>query len=324
MNERQETLNVVSGFLAQFYRQTWNYEQATKNAKAHLGQYPQYKSELSNAFGYLLNDSFSPDTFLTLARQEANYYAIDELDARDFLQDIYIDIKTNQSQNQSQLDIAQLITDLQSDEAQIRSQAAEILGESRAQRATRPLIAILKNHSNPRVRWAAIYALRRLGDLRAVEPLITALKNDADSDVRFAIAYALGQLGDQRAIEPLIAAFSDEAKGVRYTASLALAQLGACTVQPLLALLYQDDDKSNYVEHALRAMNDNLAIYPLLATLKHSDNRMRAYAARFLSHFDDPQVIPPLRDALQDPDSWVRHCVKFSLDLLDTNCTSRR
>jgi HEAT repeat protein len=155
--------------------------------------------------------------------------------------------------------------------------------------------------------------------MRALEPLITALKDDEDSYVcvahalrALATAYALGQPHDQRAIQPLIAAFSDETNGVRYSATQALAQFGACTVEPLLLFLKREDKHSNAVSQVFLLMNDNQAIYPLLATLEDEDSRMPAYAARFLSHFDDPQVIPPLRKALEDADSWVRHYAHFS------------
>jgi hypothetical protein len=260
MNERQEVLTLVGEFLTGFYRQTPNYEKATKNARGNAGQHPQYKSELSNAFQYLLTDSFSPDTFLTRARSEANYYAIDEVDARDFLADVYIDINKNHELNQSQLDIPQLIADLHSLDTKSRSQAAEILACCCDERLIKPLIATLKNHANPQVRWTAIYVLRQLGDLQVVEPLITLLKDDAESDIRGVAAYTLGQLGDKRAIQPLIAAFSDETNGVRYSATQALAQFGACTVEPLLLFLKREDKHSNAVSQVFLLMNDNEAI----------------------------------------------------------------
>jgi HEAT repeat protein len=63
-------------------------------------------------------------------------------------------------------------------------------------------------------------------------------------------------------------------------------------------------------------MNDNEAIHPLLALLKDSDSRLRAYVALFLMHFDDERVIQPLQEALQDPDEEVRHYARFSLGVL--------
>jgi HEAT repeat protein len=73
---------------------------------------------------------------------------------------------------------------------------------------------------DPNVRTAIAGILGRIGDQRAVEPLITAL--DDAPEVGLAATEALGRLGDQRAVEPLIRV----AAPFGITAVKALGELG--------------------------------------------------------------------------------------------------
>lgn len=67
---------------------------------------------------------------------------------------------------------------------------------------------------NPAVRWKAIEALARTGDMSVVDPIIAAL-SDEDWRVRQKAAWALGFLGDPAAMAPLRHALRDESEGVR-------------------------------------------------------------------------------------------------------------
>jgi HEAT repeat protein len=67
------------------------------------------------------------------------------------------------------------MAELQNGNAETRSQAVVALAMSGSLAAVEPLIATLKNHSNPQVRLGAIQALWRLGDMRALEPLQATL-----------------------------------------------------------------------------------------------------------------------------------------------------
>ena len=107
----------------------------------------------------------------------------------------------------------------------VRNAAAKSVGQLGIRQAVGPMIEALLKRKRCLQR-AAAKGLGGLGDLRAVEPLIRALAS-WNAGVREAAAYALGQLGDARAVEPLIHALDDRwSEGVREAAAYALGRLG--------------------------------------------------------------------------------------------------
>lgn len=117
----------------------------------------------------------------------------------------------------------QRLAALQSEDVNIRKDAARWLGEKGIQDAVAPLIVALHD-SSWKVRRNAAAALGRIGNTEAVEPLLSALQERTIS-VRRAAILALGQLRDARATESL-AAFLRDPK-MRDDALRALMQIGA-------------------------------------------------------------------------------------------------
>jgi HEAT repeat protein len=108
--------------------------------------------------------------------------------------------------------------------AEVRSRAAEALGDLGDETATEALIVALADEDRF-VRKMAATAFTKLRDPRAIEPLIDALA-DGDPFVREKAAEALGFLGDQRAIEPLEHLVKiTECERFRATAEAALAEI---------------------------------------------------------------------------------------------------
>jgi HEAT repeat protein len=75
-----------------------------------------------------------------------------------------------------------LIVALNDDDAEVRSQAAGMLGELGDSRAVMPLIATLQDEGSG-VSAAATWALGELGDKRAVEPLRSAFRSGAGNPI---------------------------------------------------------------------------------------------------------------------------------------------
>jgi HEAT repeat protein len=124
--------------------------------------------------------------------------------------------------------------------------------------------------------WAAD-ALAKIGDPSAVEPLIAALK-DSDSEVRGSAAHALGKIADPLAAEPLIAALGDKRCGplgagnVCDAAAIALVEIGAAAVEPLIAALKNSDSEvRSSAADALGEIGDSRAVEPLVAALDVTD-----------------------------------------------------
>jgi quinoprotein glucose dehydrogenase len=132
-------------------------------------------------------------------------------------------------------------------DAEVRAQAAKVLGELRA--GLHPLIARLDD-PQPRVRFMAAIALGKLGKNEAFGPLVEMLRKNADADafLRHAGVMGLAGIGD---VPALAALEKDASRPVRLAALLALRRLERQEVE-----LFLDDADPLVVVEAARAIND--------------------------------------------------------------------
>lgn len=147
-------------------------------------------------------------------------------------------------------------------DAEIRAQAAKVLGDHRLKAAYDGLLPLLKDAS-PRVRSFAAMALGKVGTVAAVGPLFDMLRENADKDawLRHAGVIGLVWIGDADAIKTKSA---DESASVRLAALLALRRLK----RPEVAAFLEDKDPALVFE-AARAINDGPvpAAQPALAAM---------------------------------------------------------
>jgi len=210
------------------------------------------------------------------------------------------------------------------------SRAAEALGEIGVP-AVPALMEALKNW-DWQVRWAAAWALGKIGDLQAVPALMEALK-DEDKDVRQTAAEALGKIGVP-AVPALMEALKDEDWRVRQAAARALGEIGDPQALPALIQALKDEYVREAVEEALgkigvpavpaliQALKDDEyvrwaavgalgkigvpAVPALMEALKDKDKDVRKAAAGALRKIGDRQALPALLEALKDEDWRVR------------------
>ena len=134
-------------------------------------------------------------------------------------------------------------------EAEIRAQAARVIGEGRFALAF-PYLARAAADGNARVRYFGMLGLGRLGEAEAAEPVIQALRDNNNSDpfLRHAGVMALTWMKDPGV---LAAAARDSAPAVRLAALLAMRRLE----KPEIAMfLYENDPQ--LVTEAARAIYD--------------------------------------------------------------------
>jgi HEAT repeat protein len=91
---------------------------------------------------------------------------------------------------------------LDDENPEVRSLAAEALGQMRGSRAEEALFGLLE-YNNSGVRITAVRARGRIGAECTVEPLIKSLVADKNPAFRTCVIEVLGNLKDKRAIEPL-------------------------------------------------------------------------------------------------------------------------
>ena len=156
---------------------------------------------------------------------------------------------------------AALLTPLLTDsDAEIRAQAAKMLGDLRYSAAASNLVPLLAD-SAPRVRFFAAEALGRMAYKPAAPQIVAMLAANEDKDVylRHAGSLALSRLGDAAAIGALS---SNSSRGVRIAAVVALRRLRS----PEVARFVIDSDETVVLE-AARAINDDGSIEGALPAL---------------------------------------------------------
>lgn len=151
----------------------------------------------------------------------------------------------------AQAEMGELLLPYLSDsDAEIRAQAARLLGDAPFSPAAEALIKLLKD-PEIRVQFFAAQALGRLGVKEATAPLVALLEQNQDKDVylRQAVAIALSRIGDEAALAALSGHASE---AVRIGAVVALGRMKS----PELARFL--DDASEFVTtNAARAISDD-------------------------------------------------------------------
>ena len=162
------------------------------------------------------------------------------------------------------------LTALLSDaDAEIRAQAAKVLGEAREAKAYGKLIELLKDR-NLRVRFFAAQGLAKFGKPDAVAPTIAMLRENADKDLflRHAGIMVLAKCADKSS---LVSAGKDASYSVRIATVIAMRRQQLPEVSQFLS-----DKDPRIVVEAARAISDVpiAAAYPQLAALAHEPARL--------------------------------------------------
>ncbi|MFL5620830.1 MAG: HEAT repeat domain-containing protein [Gemmatimonadaceae bacterium] len=155
---------------------------------------------------------------------------------------------------------ASLVPLLKDGDAEIRAQAAKLLGDVRYGAAAPTLVPMLRDAS-PRVRFFAAEALGRDGYRQAFQPIVEMLaaNNEEDVYLRHAGALALSRIGPATAIADLA---TNPNRAVRIAAVVALRRLKDAGVARFLA-----DQDEYIVTEAARAINDDGGIEGALPQL---------------------------------------------------------
>ena len=156
---------------------------------------------------------------------------------------------------------AALLTPLLTDsDAEIRAQAAKMIGDLRYAPAAPKLVPLLADGA-PRARFFAAEALGRIAYKPAAAPIVAMLAANDDKDVylRHAGSLALSRIGDAAALGALS---SHASRGVRIAAIVALRRLRS----PEVARFVTDSDEAIVLE-AARAINDDGSIEAALPAL---------------------------------------------------------
>lgn len=203
-------------------------------------------------------------------------------------------------------------------EAEVRAQAARVLGDRRLPGAAAPLAALLKDAS-PRARYFAAQGLGKLGQGASVDALFSALAENPDADPVLRHGLVMGLAGCAQPGQ-LAAKAGDASAAVRLGAVLALRRQKSEAISAFL----KDADEGILLETA-RAIHDvpiegalpGLAALAGNASIKHPRILERVINANYrLGQAENAKVLVALagqavvpesarRDALDALASWV-------------------
>ena len=144
--------------------------------------------------------------------------------------------------------------------------------------------------------------LSTIADDRVIEPLISALLS-SDWVVRMHAAQAIGRLGNPQGIETLILLLQDKVPTVRDTAIAALKTMGELAIPPLIESLRHSDWRVRLrITEALGILGSKAATQPLLDRLANDpDTAVRQDAARALGNIGDQEAFEGLKKAIGNP-----------------------
>lgn len=137
---------------------------------------------------------------------------------------------------------------------------------------------------------------------------------DDDPAIRKSIIMELIQFGET-AVDPLIALLMDEDADVRVHAATALGWVGGRdAVHPLLVALGDEDVQvRRYAARAMCWVVDETAVEGLIVALDDDDNYVRCYAARALGWSHDERAIEPLTELINHDNVDVREYATTAL-----------
>jgi quinoprotein glucose dehydrogenase len=219
---------------------------------------------------------------------------------------------------EKKVDLAGSLLGLLSDgDAEVKAQAAKVLGDRRVGAAGEKLVPLLGD-ANPRVRFQAAIALGKIGHKPAFDALITMAAENADKDPILRHGAVMGLVGVAKP-EQLASKKSDGNIAVKHTAVVALRRLKS----PLVAEFLRDPEDSVVLE-AARAIHDKPvsealpALAELVNTITSKNPRVlerainanyrlgQAAHARALARFAGNPDVPESsrRDALDALSVW--------------------
>jgi HEAT repeat protein len=198
------------------------------------------------------------------------------------------------------------------------------------------LISQLKSE-DLEVRRSAVVALGRIGDTTATSALVETLN---DESLAVEVANALGQIGDPQALDGLVNLIGNTDASIRQAAVSALNSLTLPSMSKRIIPLLHDPDPNvresavkiagyfGYPESAdsllelshdpnervrcaalehLPYVEDERSLDVLIHSMKEETPNVRAAAARALGNMFGPKVVQPLIAGLADEDVWVRY-----------------
>ena len=193
---------------------------------------------------------------------------------------------------------------LSSIDEDVRSAAAETLGELKDVAAIAPLMQAYLAKVHTMVFQPAVEAIAKIGGKTAITCLVEILQDDTNyRNLRWPVARALGMLRTPDAVPALVAALNDPADIVREHAAAALGQIAYADALPSLQRSLRDEEPAvrAAAAAALGRIPDAVSVPDLLQAMDDQHWKVRDGAAHSLMVLDQAALIEILRRTVADP-----------------------
>lgn len=168
--------------------------------------------------------------------------------------------------------------------------------------------ALVNGLRDPQIRWVCILGLRQAGT--PAVPIL--LRRTGDPEFDFWKQHVLAGMGE-KAIEGCVETLDREKDaGTRSAALCTLEQIrDARAAWPVVRML--GDPQVGQVAAFLAARMGQVAVEPLLLSLRDENPDVRIRAAVALGEMREPRAVPVFREMSQDPDPAVRNAASKAL-----------
>lgn len=198
--------------------------------------------------------------------------------------------------------IQQIVGNLDSGDARVRTQALKSLGELSLEVSRKHIIRCLDDTNFGVQREAARLAVAK--KIQQARPFFQQWLAHWDERLRALGAENLGEMGDKRAASTLVRALTDPEQKVRLAVIKALGKLGHTDGKEITPLLGRLNDASSVVRRAavevLAKKKDRRVVIPLIGRWRDSSREVRAAVANALGEVGDRGAGPTLMRMSRD------------------------
>lgn len=221
----------------------------------------------------------------------------------------------------------QLIEQLNHTDQSIRFNAAQALGKSGDVSAVAGLVDVL-NDDSPKVKYAALSSLVKIGSPTAATPTVTALLADLDSRLWKLLALDIGMRlrnglfdmikpSNTNVADLLVDALNRDDL-TEHQRALVVRLIGRTQDTRLVEtfidmLMIASETLQGAAGEALGYIGDSRAVPPLLTVLEDADSKVREIAINALGRIGDPAAGEKLLEFLDSDDEWTRRAAAAAL-----------
>jgi len=211
--------------------------------------------------------------------------ALKDLKSQDVNARINAAAKLGERQNRDPRALPDLLNALKDDNAIVRQNAADTIGNFRDKSATGPLVEALKKETDNSVKVSIIVALNYVKDKECIVPLVEIFQKEKTENIRINIIQLFGSFRAEQAVQELIKSLGkDKSSRIRAGSARALGFIASpLAVKPLIKALEDTDETvvMNAIE-ALGTAGDRSAAESIKPLLGSKNARLKCIAAAAL------------------------------------------